>query len=69
MARQDILMQITEKLIEEELINKEGFSSVPEMAGCVMKMIDDVLENYDLVPRSKRKESSSGTDTGHTLDT
>lgn len=69
MERQDILMQITEKLIEEELINKEGFSSVPEMAGCVTKRIDDVLRDYDLVHRSKRKESSSGTDTGHTLDT
>lgn len=68
MGRQDILMQITEKLIEEELINKEGFSSVPEMAGCVTKRIDDVLRDYELVPMS-RKESSSGTDTGHTLDT
>lgn len=60
MERQDILMQITEKLIEEELIDKEGFSSVPEMAGCVTKRIDDVLENYELVPRNRGEKAAVG---------
>lgn len=68
MERQDILMQITEKLIEEDLINKERFSSIPEMAGRVAKRIDDVLEDYEFVPRQGRR-SSGGTDTGHMLNT
>ncbi len=56
MSREDILMQITEKMIEEELIDTRRFSYIPEMAGYVTALIDESLKDYELVPKSGRIE-------------
>lgn len=51
MTKQDILVQITEKLLDEQLINTADFPSVPEAVGHVAAIIDDCMKDYVFVPR------------------
>ena len=56
----ELVMQITEKMLAEGLINMSGFSSVPEAAGYVSVMIESCFENrsreYDTNDNEVRRE-------------
>ena len=41
----ELVMQITEKLLEKGLINMSGFSSVPEAAGYVSVLIEAYIKS------------------------